>query len=113
MQLRVEDVGDQGQQEKQGGDKQSCRVEDVGELLALLLLLPSVTHTEGDLQVNCWLSSGVELKMNDWREEEGDYRVGGEEYLEVDQTEVCLVVDVGHRDLLLVVRVASLQVSLL
>ena len=36
-----------------------------------------------------------------------------QQYLEVDQTEVRLVVEMSHRHLLLKVRVAGLQVSLL
>ena len=73
MELRVEDVGDEGQQEEQGGDQEGGRVEDEGELLPLLLLLPGVTHSEGDLQVNRWLSGGVELQMKD----ESDNKVPG------------------------------------
>ena len=67
MELRVQEVGDEGEEEEQGGDQQGGRVEDVGELLALLLLLPGVTHSEGDLQVKLRLAGGVQLKMKDER----------------------------------------------
>ena len=38
---------------------------------------------------------------------------GSQQYLEVDQTEVCLVVDMSHVHLLLKVRVGGLQIPLL
>ena len=111
MELRVEEVGDEGQQQKQGGDQEGGRVEDEGELLALLLLLPGVAHSERDLQVYLRLSGGVELNSK----EGGRWLLVTrcQQYLEVDQTEVRLVVDVSHRPLLLKVRVAGLEVSLL
>ena len=65
MELRVEEVGDEGQQQEEGGDQEGGRVEDEGELLALLLLLPGVADSERDLQVYFRLSSGVELNMKE------------------------------------------------
>ena len=51
VKVRVYDIGNQGEEEEQGGHKDGGRVEDEGERLALLLNLFFVTKSKSHLQI--------------------------------------------------------------
>ena len=61
MKVRVYNIGDQGEEEEQGGHKDGGRVEDEGERLALLLNLFFVTKSKSHFQIFILKASRVDL----------------------------------------------------
>ena len=61
MKVRVYDIGNQGEEEEQGGHKDGGRVEDEGERLALLLNLFFVTKSKSHFQIFIIKASRVDL----------------------------------------------------
>ena len=61
MKVRVYNIGDQGEEEEQGGHQDGGRVEDEGERLALLLNLFFVTESKSHFQIFILKASRVDL----------------------------------------------------
>ena len=61
VEVGVHEVGDQGQQQEEGGDQEGGRVENKGELFSILLFFFFQTESECNLQICIRVSGRVDL----------------------------------------------------